>query len=495
MKNKWCFYLMTGGLLLCSTWIRAQEVDFEKEFEAFQAAHNQEFDDFKNKADAEFEIFLRETWVRFDASSPEAIPVRPEPIVQPIQPQTIAPQPPVEIKPVLPPIVDKPAPGVYIPGQPYIPVQIDKPAIPVKPVVITRAPIEFYGTMLPVSTAVIEDFALPGICESDVANAWGKLCKADYEQLINDCMTLREEKKMNDWAYIQFTKKLGEQLYGSQQTNEVAFLQMFLLNKSGYKVRLAKINDQLRLMIAPAGSIYGLPFVVMDGAKYYIYGGQDLKGALSVHTYKQDFANAKNFISLDIDELPVLSMVAHEESVAAPSGKVRVESVVNKNLINFYKEYPQCNVAVYYHTPMSNELKEAIYPSLQTAIAGKSQVEAANLLIDFVQSGFKYQTDGEQFGYEKPFFIDENFFYPASDCEDRSILYATLVKDLLGLDAVLLDYPNHIATAVRFTDDVQGDYVLLDGGNKYLICDPTYVGASIGKCMPNFKNVSPEIIR
>ena len=131
---------------------------------------------------------------------------------------------------------------------------------------------------------------------------------------------------------------------------------------------------------------------------------------------------------------------------------------------------------------------------MQAAIKGKSEKDAANILIDFVQNSFQYQTDGEQFGYEKPFFMDENFYYPACDCEDRAILFSNLVKDLLGLDAVLLDYPNHIASAVRFNEDISGDYILLDG-KKYLICDPTYIGAPIGMCMDRFKSVPPEIIR
>ena len=90
-----------------------------------------------------------------------------------------------------------------------------------------------------------------------------------------------------------------------------------------------------------------------------------------------------------------------------------------------------------------------MYPKLTQQIKGKSQKDAANILIDFVQTAFEYQTDDVQFGYERPLFADETFFYPYSDCEDRSILFAHLVKDLLGLDVVLLYYPGHLATAVK----------------------------------------------
>ena len=120
-------------------------------------------------------------------------------------------------------------------------------------------------------------------------------------------------------------------------------------------------------------------------------------------------------------------------------------------------------------------------------------MEAANMLIDFVQTAFAYQTDGEQFGYEKPFFVDELFYYPYCDCEDRSILYSRLVRSLLNLDVVLLDYPNHIATAVCFTEQVEGDYILVNG-KKYVICDPTYIGASIGMAMPQFKSVAAKVL-
>ena len=45
------------------------------------------------------------------------------------------------------------------------------------------------------------------------------------------------------------------------------------------------------------------------------------------------------------------------------------------------------------------------------------------------------------------------FYYPYCDCEDRSVLYSYLVRNLLKLDVVLLDYPNHIATAVCFNEN------------------------------------------
>lgn len=128
-------------------------------------------------------------------------------------------------------------------------------------------------------------------------------------------------------------------------------------------------------------------------------------------------------------------------------------------------------------------------------VQGKSAYDAVATLLHYMHFGFDYATDDDQFGYEKPFFCEENFYYPRNDCEDRSILFSRLVRNLLGLEVVLLDYPNHIATAVCFPDgNVGGDYYEVEG-RRYVVCDPTYIGAGIGMAQPAYKRVRADIIK
>lgn len=512
--------MMKGLSAACAAcfWLAmpASAQDINKEFEEFEKQQQKEFEEFKNKADAEFETFLRETWKKYDAFAPVPVPTRPEPPKPVVFDKTKPALPPVAIKPGalkvpdvaapgvgekvstdvkrpnLPAIEDKPAPGVYVPGKPYTPVLVAIPAV--KPgSTVRRTPIDFYRTSFEVATDVIDDLSLSGSSEGNIADAWKRLCKMDYEQLVKDCMTLKKEKNLSDWAYLLFTKQIGTQLYGEKNKNEIIFLQLFLLNKSGYKVRLCKIDDELKLMVAPAGTIYGTPYLTFGSSKYYVF--EPTPGSsMGIYTYRQDFADAKNLVCLNIDGLPAFAMQEQDRTFSPTGSALKVQTVVNKNLMDFYYDYPKCDVAVHYKTPMSEELRTALYPQLKAAIAGKSEKDAANLLLNFVQTAFQYMTDGDQFGFEKPYFPDETFYYPYCDCEDRAMLYSTLVKDLLGLDAVLVDYPNHIASAVRFTETIPGDNVVLEDGS-YLICDPTYIGAPIGVCMDQFKNVAPEIIR
>ena len=148
---------------------------------------------------------------------------------------------------------------------------------------------------------------------------------------------------------------------------------------------------------------------------------------------------------------------------------------------------------MYSKASLSDLAKESLYPVLRKAIAGKTQAQAANILIDFVQTGFEYATDQQQFGYERPLYPDEALYYPFCDCEDRSILFACLVRELMGLDVVFLDYPEHLATAVHFTENVNGDYLVLEG-NRYIVCDPTYIGAEIGMSMPKMRKYNPLVV-
>ena len=73
------------------------------------------------------------------------------------------------------------------------------------------------------------------------------------------------------------------------------------------------------------------------------------------------------------------------------------------------------------------------------------------------------------------------------------MLFSRLVRDIVGLDVVLLYYPGHLAAAVEFNEEVLGDYLLYDK-RKYIVCDPTYIGAPVGRTMPNMNNEEAQII-
>jgi hypothetical protein len=167
---------------------------------------------------------------------------------------------------------------------------------------------------------------------------------------------------------------------------------------------------------------------------------------------------------------------------------------INENMIRFGELYPQTEMPVYFTSPVSEETKQTLLSGLRSVTSGMEEREAVDFLLRFVQTGFDYKTDGDQFGKEKPMFVEETLFYPYSDCEDRSVLFAYLVRELVGLEVVGLEYPGHIATAVRFSLFVPGDGIRIDG-ERFVICDPTYVNAVAGMSMPMYRGKSAKPIR
>jgi len=122
-----------------------------------------------------------------------------------------------------------------------------------------------------------------------------------------------------------------------------------------------------------------------------------------------------------------------------------------------------------------------------------SEQQAVNFLLRFVQTALKYETDEQQFGEENYLFPEETLFYPYSDCEDRAVLFAWLVRSLLKLQVIGLDYPGHVATAVHFNQPVAGDAVEYQG-KRFVVADPTYINANAGMTMPDFKRYKPTVI-
>ena len=165
----------------------------------------------------------------------------------------------------------------------------------------------------------------------------------------------------------------------------------------------------------------------------------------------------------------------------------------NPDLINFYKTYPQADLSVFFNAATSTQAKQSLVEVLKPYTSQMDELKAANFLLHFVQTAFQYKTDDEQFGREKFFFAEELFYYPYSDCEDRAILFSYLVREIMGLKVVGLNYPNHVATAVAFNSEVNGDYLMYKN-KKYILSDPTFINAPVGQTMPQFKNVSPIVI-
>lgn len=475
-------------IVVCISNLCLSAQNLREQYETFRRDMQQEYVDFRSRANHKYIDFMQRTWQHY-----QVLPEIPKPKDEQSRPPVIylAKEEDKEIKEdnlqtyaeLIPVIEEKTRP---------------KPIAPIK-----EQPNEecfsffFFQTNCKVRLGEDQRFILKSCHAKDLADVWQRLSGEEYNNVLRDCLELRIRLHLCDWAYLLMLQELACSYLG-RDTNEATLFAGYLFCQSGYQMRLAEANGRIRLMFGTKHVIYEKGYWVIDDVNYYLLGG----GEKSLNICQATFPEAQP-LSLAVLEEPMLASAATQErtlqSKAYPELKATVTS--NQNLLDFFSTYPSSMLghdfgtrwAFYANTPLSRQSQKKLYPVLKSAIAGKSQCDAVNMLINFVQTALVYEYDDKVWGGDRAFFADETLYYPYCDCEDRAILFTCLVRDLLGLKAALVYYPGHLATAIAIGNDVKGDYLMIDN-TKYIVCDPTYIGAPIGVTMPGMDNEKAKVI-
>ncbi len=467
----------------------AQDNDFRQAYEDFRKQAKSEYEDFRSKANADYAEFVKQAWTEY-----KKLPEIPKPKDEAVPPVVM----PEEDKGK--PIEDKKQGVVEV-----VPV-IDATPQPVPPAPIKEQPMPveeyktftFFGTAGKVRWDDSMKFHLQGANEKSIANGWTTLSDVRYDNIIRDCLTLRMQYNLCDWAYLQMLEKMAGAVCGAG-TNEATLLMAYVYCQSGYKMRLANSGGRLCMLYASKHGIYEKGYFELDGEQFYPYG----ETGATISICEASFPKEQS-MSLLIPQTPEFAWQGCGErtlkSERYPS--LTVKTMCNKNMIDFYSSYPTSEIdgnfmtrwAMYANTPMEEGVSNELYPALRLHIAGLSKKEAVERLLNWVQTAFVYEYDDKVWGGDRAFFPEESLYYPYCDCEDRSILFTRLVRDLLGLKCILVYYPGHLASAVCFDDEtVNGDYIQL-GGKRYVVCDPTYINAPVGSTMPQMDNAEAKVI-
>ena len=512
------------SLLLLSTLHHLQAQDkFEdllkksdKQFEQLQKESNAELDKLKNSIDKEFAQILDKAWKELELNTgrklhtkpkPDKVPVA-RPKQEPVKEPEVVPEkkPPVkepeikvpEKKPEAKVPEKKPVPKPPVKKVEKKPVPVPTPQVP-KPPVPTGETVSFSFFDTPVTVACNKGLRVPvgnEISNKTITTYFAKMCQTKYQPSVKHALAIKKQLRLNDYGYCLLLDNIAQAVYG-RSTNSRNLFVWFMLVKSGFDARVGYSENQAYLMLPTKTRLFGAPYYELNNVTYYItFLGTTKQSIKSLYSYDGKHEGSENPINMSIDNPPGINkkVSRKEYSFAYFDKNYTVPVNVNSNVIDYYEFYPQTSLDVYFDASISPESAQALLEGLRPIVSGKPEKEAVNMILRFVQTAFEYKTDDEQFQREKHFFVEETLFYPFCDCEDRSFLFAFLVTNLVGLDVLGLHYPGHVATAVQFSGDVQGDSVTYNN-SKYIICDPTYINANYGECMPKFKNVNPKMVR
>ena len=489
MKNKTIFLY-----IFILTWIipfaGVAQIDsianrFKKEFNTFNQSIQQKHQGFRQKNDSIFSKFLKDSWASFDVFYKGK---------------------PAETKPVDQPKVDQPTNEILAPSQ-EMSIDSSKYSNITKPTETERqlekkeqpAPVEsggsvslsidFYGNeskvAYPLGIPQIHRISSENISEyfNQTSNSSSLL------RLVSELQTLKKKLQLNDWGYYQLVESCATQL--ESDSSSKTLLVWVILIKSGYNAKAGFSGNKIYLLLPFREDLFNNYYIQIDGQDYFIpSSGITAEEIRQITVHKADYPGNNRF-SLMIAQLPDLGTKTISRELFFRGGKLIVSEC--EGLINFYKDYPMCEMKVYFSSPLSEMALTALDNYFKPLFSGLTEKEKVALLLEFTQKAFPYQTDKDQFAREKYFFPDELFYYPYSDCEDRAILFAKLVKHFTNLNCIGLDYPGHVNTAVSFNEDTRGNFITVKG-TKYNVCDPTYINAPIGLLPEEYRGVKPKVI-
>ena len=323
---------------------------------------------------------------------------------------------------------------------------------------------------------------------------WTMMSGSKYEPVIESVNAARRELKLDDWGCVTLWRDVAQALQPGRKSEQNLLLWYFFV-KSGYNVRLGYAGSDVHLFVAVKQQVFSTKFTKVGPQTYYAVLAADRGDSIgSFYTYEANYPAKLNPLDIATASTGFTKPVEAQRAVSFEyKGKaVKLNVPYDRQLVQYLGSFPQSEFEVYYDTNGSRLVRQSLLAELKKYTATMSEEEAVNFLLAFVQKAFAYKTDEEQFGYEKYFFVEEMFFFPYSDCEDRSVLFSWLVHELLGVKMVGLLYPGHMTTGVALKQVKPGFSTVEYQGARFVIADPTYIGASVGMAMPFYAKLKPN---
>ena len=482
-------YTLLIGLSACLTLPASANSEYEawlKQNTMDMNEAQQEFQDYMDANDKAFLGFLKQQWKEVDVKKPVVLDEKPKPVLLPSAPK---PQPkPITSKPVSEPIT-------VVTPKPIKPVTTKPKPQPVMEQPKNTVDVKIFAHHVQIHEDQNLRLTFQGSMNSDsIADFYTQLARHNHDQALSDLQTKAKELRLNPWGtavlFHRYIQALGVTGHNAQQLTA-----WYLLVKAGFDARVA-YNQHAFLLMPSKQALYGVTYFTFAGTRYYAVSldGKQLNTGRA-YTYSGKHATAKNPLDFDNNQqLLPSSNIQNKQLSFKYQGQTHTLSL-NYDLgqIELANTTPQLAISQYVHEGLPEQTANELLSQLAPMVKGKSEQDAVNLLLRFVQTAFNYKTDAQQFKQENYLYPVETLHYPYSDCEDRAALFAWLVKSLLDMDAVLLDYPGHIAAAVAFSDKVNGDS-WMHNGKRYTVTDPTYINANFGMTMPTLKAYKPKIL-
>ncbi len=308
------------------------------------------------------------------------------------------------------------------------------------------------------------------------------------DETIEDLEEYKRKYKLTDWLFYLMIRDCSEVIYnGDNEHFQQVLFCWLILGRMDYKVQLNLVQDKAFISVFTLEKIYEFP-VKRYGIGWLVEitgnGNKLFQESFTASMRANHFMHTGSRIfSFKLDKLPHLpsrQLVTKTVDFEHKLKKYEIEFSVNSTLVRMIDTYPDMKISNYLNFPLSIEAYNSLIPSLKELIKEKTEIEQLRLLLSFTRQAFKYGHDQDHYERINVIFSPEQtLLHEFSDCEDKSVLFCYIVKELLNKEVILVQYEdnindnntNHIAVGVLL-DDCIGIPIRHDK-KHYTFCDPT----------------------
>ncbi|MFY0664323.1 MAG: hypothetical protein JXQ97_06850 [Natronospirillum sp.] len=462
-----------------------------QEFRQWLAEQQSSFAAYRDQHDADFARWLDEQWVAFDTFVQRPPVEAPKPDAAPVwqEPESTTPVPPVDDTPapitLEPPIVlpeSAPEPAPAVPS-------------PVAPSTGQRLMLHYEGLRAELRFNQALEGRLPTrVNDQAIADYWQVMSSwGGAEEVGRLVAELARRNNLNTYDQLLVMHSFAGQLVEREEAQTL--LTWYLAVRQGLQVRVGYDARSAYLLVATRQSQYNVPYVTYQGVRFYAFSPEGRYPTGQLTSYSEQHRRASSFVELQPH--PALNVGGTWEMEPITIDMYGVDDYfqlpVNPALARHFERYPQLSLQDYFAQPMPTPMRDALRTQLLPRLQSLTLVEQANYLLRFAQFATGYMTDQEQFGQENYQHPVESFTNGYNDCEDRALIFALLVRDLLQVEVMALYFPGHVATALRLPPQA-GLGSTQVGNATFYWADPSYLHATVGRLIPQVEGRTPQII-
>ena len=342
------------------------------------------------------------------------------------------------------------------------------------------AEVDYYGQLVPVTydAAALHHDGLT-VDERGIDAYLTSVVAEDWSSVIAPLRERRDAWRLNDFLYARLVDATVARIAEHLPDNERRVITAHLLSLDGYDMRLCYDSSEVYVYARTDEPLFEVPIITESERRFVnltsaLRPRDGVTRSLKFHPRRLGPEDARA-LSFDLRTLPELPRRLSERvyEFSYRGQRLKLHAACDLSVVAWMRDYPIIEEGKYVETPLTSATAERLHAELRPLLAGKTEREQLELLAAFTRGAFVYKEDSRGYGASKPMIADEVLHYPVSDCEDRSALYFSLVRDLLDLPVVAIAYDDHLSVAVSSPALDGGARPFRHEGRTYHVCDPT----------------------